>query len=98
MADPTYYTGDAVNRGYEATINGKPYTISAATISVWQPDDTKAVNGASMTLAGTRCTYQVAGAVNNAAGTYTVEADITFANNQGQLSISETYVVTVRKT
>ena len=97
MSDPTFYIDDEVNRAFEARINGKLYAISAATISVWRPDDSKQVNGATMTIAGTRATYQIAGSVNNAAGTYTVEADITFANSQGQLSISETYVVTARK-
>jgi len=96
LADPTYLTGDEVNRAYEAQINGKAYTISSATISVWNPAGTKIINGVSMTIAGTRATYQISGANTGTAGTYTVEVDVTFANSQGQLSFSETFVVTAR--
>lgn len=96
MADPTYYTGDDVNRAYEAKVNGKPYKIDSATISVWNPSDTKVVNGDSMTVSGTRATYQVDGSNTGNAGTYKVEVDITFANNQGQVSYQETFAVAAR--
>ena len=96
MPDPTYYTGDAVNRSIQARINGAPYDISAATIDVWNPADTQVVTGASMTVAGSRATYQVAGASTGSAGTYKVEYTVTFANSQGQLSFQETFTVNVR--
>ncbi|MFQ6027403.1 MAG: hypothetical protein ACE5Q6_07920 [Dehalococcoidia bacterium] len=96
MADPTYYTGDAVNRSIQAKINGQPYDISSATIDVWNPSDTQVVTGAAMILAGSRATYQIGGSNTGNAGTYKVEFTVTFANSQGQLSFQETFSVAAR--
>jgi len=49
-----------------------------------------------MTLAGSRATYQIAGANTANAGTYKVEFTVTFANSQGQLSFQETFAVAAR--
>ena len=96
MADPKYYTGDDVNRRIRALIRGKPHQVSSATISVWNPSDSQVVSDQGMTVVGTDVTYQISGAVITVAGTYKVEADVVFANNQGTLSHQETFVVTAR--
>ena len=97
MADPAYFTGTAVNRAYRAKLNGKPYSLASGIISVWQPDDVKAVNGASMAIAGDLATYQIATSVQDQAGTYTVQATLVYANSQGTLLFEETYAVTAAK-
>ena len=90
---PDIVVGDNKNLAIEATVNGKPYQISSATVSVWDTGDTKDVNAASMTPSGTKATYQVATSVNDAAGTYKVTYYVVFANSQGTLSLKDTYTV-----
>lgn len=91
MAD--IVVGDSKNIAVEATVNGKPYPISSATISVWDTGDNQDVNGASMTVAGTRATYQVATSVHDAAGTYKFTCYVVFGNSQGTMSLKGTYTV-----
>jgi hypothetical protein len=100
MADPTYYVGSAINRAIEARINGKPYPISSATLSLWDPGGVNHLNAVSMTIAGTRATYQIAGSQIDAVGTastpWKVEYAVTFANSQGLLHFQETLIVKAR--
>lgn len=91
MAD--IVVGDNKNITVEARINGAPYSISSATISVWDTGNNQDVNAASMTVAGTRATYQVATSVNDAAGTYKFTCYVVFANSQGTMSLKGTYTV-----
>lgn len=96
MADPTYYVASEVNRAIEAKINGKPYDISSATISVWDPSDNLHLNAVSMTVVGSRATYQIDTAEIDEVGTWKVEYAVTFANSQGLLHFQETFAVVAR--
>lgn len=96
MADPTYYVGSTVNRAIEARINGKPYSISSATLSLWDPVGNNHLNAVSMTVAGTRATYQIATSQIDAAGDWKVEYAVTFDNSQGLLHFQETFSVSAR--
>lgn len=96
MADPTYYVGSAVNRAIEAKINGKPYPIDSAIITVWDPADNVHINAAAMTIAGTKATYQIAAAQIDETGTWKVEYAVTFDNSQGLLHFQETFMVSAR--
>ena len=93
MADPKYYVGDSVNRAYEATLNGLPYSLSSGTINVWNPSDVKVVTDQAVTIAGTKATYQIATSANIVSGVHKVEVVLVFANSQGTLTFQETYTL-----
>lgn len=96
MADPIYYVGSEVNRAILAKQNGKPYEISSATISLWDPSDTLHLNAVAMAVAGTRATYQIDTAEIDVTGTWKIEYAVTFANSQGLLHFQETIPVVAR--
>jgi len=91
-----YLTGDNVDLGVEALLNGQALDVASGTIDVWNPADTLAVDGASVTVSRNQATYQVATGVTSSAGTYTYEFTLTLSGGHGIRSIQGTFVVNAR--
>jgi len=92
------FTDDNANLRVRAFLDGKSYGIDSATVDVWNPSDSQVVTAGTAAISGNEASYLVATSVLSAAGTYTYEFHVTFANNQGVLTFQGTFEVTARKT